>query len=53
MKILSILGARPQIIKHAVIEEAINKNYKNKIKNIKVHTGQHYNFNLSNIEIGW
>lgn len=49
MKILSILGARPQIIKHAVIEEVINKNYKNKIKNITVHTGQHYNFNLSNI----
>jgi UDP-N-acetylglucosamine 2-epimerase len=49
MKILSILGARPQIIKHAVIEDAISKTYKNKIKNITVHTGQHYNFNLSNI----
>ena len=27
MKILSILGARPQIIKHAVIEEGIKKLY--------------------------
>lgn len=49
MRILSILGARPQIIKHAVIEEAIKKFYKNKIQNITVHTGQHYNFNLSDI----
>ena len=32
MKILSILGARPQIIKHAVIEEGIKKLYGKKSK---------------------
>ena len=48
MKILSILGARPQIIKH-VIEEGIKKLYGKKIKNVTVHTGQHYNFNLSDV----
>ena len=48
MKILSILGARPQIIKHAVIEEGIKKLYGKKIKNVTVHTGP-YNFNLSDI----
>ncbi len=49
MKILSILGARPQIIKHSVIEEVIKKVYKKKIQNITVHTGQHYNSKLSDI----
>lgn len=49
MKILSIVGARPQIIKHAIINSEIRKNYRNKIINITVHTGQHYDFKLSDI----
>ena len=32
MKLLSILGARPQIIKHAVIEDGIKKLYRKKLK---------------------
>jgi UDP-GlcNAc3NAcA epimerase len=47
MKTVSIIGARPQIIKHAIIKENLNLFYKNKIKDITIHTGQHYNFKLS------
>lgn len=49
MKTISIVGARPQIIKHAIIKENINLFYKDKIKDITIHTGQHYDFQLSDI----
>ncbi|MFA6924699.1 MAG: UDP-N-acetylglucosamine 2-epimerase (non-hydrolyzing) [Bacteroidales bacterium] len=49
IKILTIIGARPQIIKAAAISRAIRNKFPQKIHEVIVHTGQHYDNNMSQI----
>ncbi len=49
MKILTIIGARPQIIKAAALSRAISKKFVGKIEEKILHTGQHYDDNMSEI----
>ena len=49
MKIVTIIGARPQIIKAAALSRAIRACYSDKIQETIVHTGQHYDENMSQV----
>jgi len=47
IKILTVIGARPQIIKAAAINRAIDQHFSDKIQEVILHTGQHYDDNMS------
>jgi UDP-GlcNAc3NAcA epimerase len=49
MKLVTIIGARPQIIKAAALSRAIKNHYSDKIQEVIVHTGQHYDDNMSQV----
>lgn len=49
IKILNIVGARPQIIKASAISRTIKERYSGKFEEIIVHTGQHYDKELSSV----
>jgi UDP-GlcNAc3NAcA epimerase len=44
-KIIAIIGARPQFIKHAPLEMALKKYF----QTITIHTGQHYDAQMSHV----
>lgn len=49
MKLLTIIGARPQIIKAAALSRAISNHFASVVEEHILHTGQHYDENMSAI----
>lgn len=49
LKILNIVGARPQIIKASAISRAVAGEFSDDIEEVVVHTGQHYDRELSEV----
>lgn len=49
IKIVTIIGARPQIIKAAALSRAIKQKFEGQIQEVIVHTGQHYDENMSQV----
>lgn len=49
IKFLTIIGARPQIIKAAALSRVIENKFSDKIREVIVHTGQHYDDNMSQV----
>ena len=51
IKILTVIGARPQIIKAAAISRTVKKHFGGQIEEKILHTGQHYDNNMSQVFI--
>ena len=49
LKILTIIGARPQIIKAAALSRVIRNGFSRRIAEKILHTGQHYDSNMSQV----
>jgi len=48
-RIVTIVGARPQIIKSSAINRAIQTYFKEELEEVIIHTGQHYDENMSDV----
>jgi UDP-GlcNAc3NAcA epimerase len=48
-KIITIIGARPQIIKSAALSRAVREVFSEQLTELVVHTGQHYDQNMSEV----
>lgn len=51
-KVISIVGARPQFIKASAICRAVKNSFEDSLDHLIVHTGQHYDENMSGVFFG-
>ena len=49
IKIVTVVGARPQFIKAAAVSRAINGKFAGQVTEVLVHTGQHYDEKMSQV----
>lgn len=49
IKIVTVVGARPQFIKAAAVSRAISSKFSTQVSEVLVHTGQHYDKNMSKV----
>lgn len=49
IKLLNIVGARPQIIKASAISRAIRNHFADRLEELTLHTGQHYDKEMSEV----
>lgn len=49
MKIVTVVGARPQFIKAAAVSRAITRGFAGRCQEVLVHTGQHYDESMSQV----
>lgn len=49
IKIVTIVGARPQFIKAAAVSRVIRSEFSDQVTEVLVHTGQHYDKNMSKV----
>jgi UDP-GlcNAc3NAcA epimerase len=49
IKLVTVIGARPQFIKAAAISRAVRNHFGRQIHEVIVHTGQHYDENMAKV----
>ena len=49
LRIYTVVGARPQFIKAAAISRSISTQFSGKIQEFVIHTGQHFDHNMSKV----
>ena len=49
VKVITVVGARPQFIKAAAISRKISHDFAGKVEELIVHTGQHFDDNMSKV----
>jgi UDP-GlcNAc3NAcA epimerase len=49
VKVVTVVGARPQFIKAAAVSRAIRQDAADRIREVIVHTGQHFDANMSQV----
>ena len=49
MRIVTVVGARPQFIKAAAVSRAFRRLYPDDVEELIIHTGQHYDENMSQV----